>query len=388
MKPIMQGRSRPNATSRLNSLASAAPPVYRHNANPAVQRMKAPAVYRPNAAGATQRMAAPPVYRPGGNQTQAKPGPSESAPPAYRPAAGSAIRPAAVPPLHIPLQAKLGPIQPPASTRPPASAPTSLKPPTAAFAAPQAVQMNKHKKRFLNVITFGIRKAVVNYRRSQQQHAITPINIVPLQPPQQNPQHSLKTAYDGSRKYHATRPNNVESIVDKGLLNYDDQQEVLGDNVGGMSQVSREYLGDEKKGVYLGARKFAKDNKATLGNTFVRATLPIERSNKPISWWDEENQPTGPEDGRLFLDEKFRGGGLYTPASVNSDLIWSGKTSALLQRAENGDLTAKTKVQAMCRAIASHYPQPQPTWQQVRDALASAIEDGEISDEELGDRNG
>lgn len=389
MKPFVEESSRPNATASLNGSASAAPPVYRPNANPAVQRMKAPAVYRPNAAGTAQRMAAPPVYRPGGNQTQAKPAPMQSAPPRYRPGAGSAIRPGTVPTfvpsLHSPLQAKLGPIQPPASTRPPTCAPTSLKPPTAAFAVPQAVQRNKHKKRFLNVITFGIRKAYVKYKRNQQQHVIAPVNIVPLQAPQQNPQHSLKTAYDSSRKYHGTRPDNIESIVEKGLLNYTDQQKVLGNTVSGMSQLSSEYRGDEKKGVFLGARDFALENTKTLG-TFVRTALPIERSNEPIGWW-ERDKPTGPDDGRLFRDEKFRGGGLYTPASVNSDLIWSGKTSALLQRAKDGDPTAQRKVQAMCRAIASHYPQPQPSWEEVREALAAAIEEDEISDEELGDRN-
>jgi hypothetical protein len=257
----------------------------------------------------------------------------------------------------------------------------------AAFAAPQTVQRNKHKKRFLNVITFGIRKAVVSYRRNQQQHAQAPINIVPLQPPPQlqNSQHGLKTAYDRSRKYHGTHAENIESIVENGLLNYTDQQKVLGKTVPGMSQLSSEYRGDEKKGVFLGARDFVLENKSTLGTTFVRTVLPVKRSNKPIGWWENE-QPTGSDDGRLFHDERFRGGGLYTPASINSDLIWSGKTSALLQRAENGDLTALTKVQAMCSAIASHYPQPQPTWQQVREALARAIEEDEISDDELGDR--
>src|ERR1700723_1833680 len=273
MKPIMRDSVRPGATPGSNGSASAA----RGN-------------FRPSAAATAQTMAAPPVYRPGGDQAQAKPAPRQSAPPVYRPGAGSALRPAAVPPAvgsrHNPLQAKLGPIRPPASAGPPAWAPASLKPPApnpptlkppvAAFAAPQTVQRNKHKKRFLNVITFGIRKAVVSYRRNQQQHAQAPINIVPLQPPPQlqNLQHGLKTAYDRSRKYHGTHAENIESIVENGLLNYTDQQKVLGKTVPGMSQLSSEYRGDEKKGVFLGARDFVLENKSTLGTTFVRTVLP------------------------------------------------------------------------------------------------------------------
>ena len=383
MKPIMRDGLPPNATPGSNGSAWALP-----------------GIYRPNASRTAERMAAPPVYRPGRDQTQAKPAPRQSAPPLNRPASGAPIRPATVPPavrsLHNRLQAKLGPMQPPASTRPGASAPTSLKPPTprpptprppaARFAAPQAVQRNKHKKRFLNVITFGIRKAVVNYRRNQHQHAQAPVNIVPVQPPpQQNPQQLLKTAYDSSRKYHGTHADNIGSIVKHGLLNYTDQQEVLGKTVGGMSQKGSEYHGDEEKGVFLGARDFALKNTQTLGTTFVRTALPIERSNKPIGWW-EKDKPRGSDDGRLFHDEKFRGGGLFTPASIHSDLIWSGKTSALLQRAERGDAIAQSKVQAMCSAIASHYPQPQPSWQQVQKALAEAIAEDEISDDELGVR--
>jgi hypothetical protein len=185
MKPIMRGSLRPNATARSNGSASSAPPVY-----------------RPKAAGTAQTMAAPPVYRPGGDQTQAKPAPTQSALLVHHPAAGFASRP-------TPLQDKLGPIQPPASTRPPTCASTSLKPPTAAFAAPQAVQMNKHK-------------------------------------------------------------------------NYTDQQKVLGKTVRGLPQLSPEYRGDEKKGVLLGARDFGLENAQTLGTTFGRTALAIERRNEPI----------------------------------------------------------------------------------------------------------
>jgi hypothetical protein len=98
MKPIMQGSSRPNPTSRLNSLASAAPPVYRPNASPAVQRMEAPAVYRPNPAGTAQRMAASAVH-----SAQVNPLVQRAvAPPIYRPNPNAPVQRMAAPAVYMP----------------------------------------------------------------------------------------------------------------------------------------------------------------------------------------------------------------------------------------------------------------------------------------------
>jgi hypothetical protein len=98
MKPIVQGSLRPNVTSGLNSPASAAPPLYRPNVSPAVQRMVAPAAYRPNPAGTAQRAVAPAVHSAQGNTTVQR----AAAPAVYRPDPNAPVQRMAAPAVYKP----------------------------------------------------------------------------------------------------------------------------------------------------------------------------------------------------------------------------------------------------------------------------------------------
>jgi hypothetical protein len=149
MKPIVQGSSRSNATARSNSPASAAPPVYRPNASPAVQRMEAPAVYRPNSAGTAQRVAAPAIHSAQGNAPvqRAVYKPNESAavqrvaaPAVYRPNAAVPMQQMAAPPaltprgaVHVSMATPL-PMYPPSMSAP--SRPFAAQPVMQAKQAP------------------------------------------------------------------------------------------------------------------------------------------------------------------------------------------------------------------------------------------------------------
>lgn len=107
-----------------------------------------------------------------------------------------------------------------------------------AIGAPKTVQMVNHKKRALNVLSLGIRRKYVRYKRQQQALAnqgAVPLPVVvdplrthtPLTPIKdeyemggnysESELYEHLKAYEQARYYHATKDINVDSIVANGL---------------------------------------------------------------------------------------------------------------------------------------------------------------------------
>lgn len=218
----------------------------------------------------------------------------------------------------------------------------------------QVAQRNKHKKRFLNVVTLGLRKLYVNNKRANQAAQNGPVQILP----QVDPVEEFATAYEKSRYYHRTHPGNMASIDQNGLLNYADRHEILGHDVGGMSMLGKEYAGDEKKGVFLGPKHFMLENNMT--KHVVRAFLPADRTN--IHHWLDEDIPSD----ELMMDEKFRGGAVITKDSIFSPNVSASAMNDLL---ENDD----PKLQSILAAVATHYEGNAPDETTMKNHLRSAI---------------
>ncbi len=217
------------------------PPVYR----PAPPRLNAPPVYRPLVGPLLTKSApvqtAPPVYRPNVGPLVAKAAPQRTAPPVYRPVL-AARPPAPAPPAFVAqrnqLQAKPAAPAILSATMKPA-VPRLVPAPPPVFSYPSTVQRVNHKKRILNVISFGIRYKYVRYKRAQA--AAAALNIVPLPQPQDEPRgtntpltpvkghyeqggdYSLEDlythlrAYEQARYYQATKEKSIESILPTGL---------------------------------------------------------------------------------------------------------------------------------------------------------------------------
>lgn len=298
-----------------------------------------------------------------------------------RPAAPPVYRPVPPPKPSI-LQAKVQanvpakPLvaQPKSLAPPPAMNPRMCLAPPPVYRPTAPVQMtsgSRAEKRVKNVLTLGLRKVYVNQKRAARANAaLAPVHVATAE----NPLAKHQKAYDKAVFYHNTGPHNAPSIHRDGLLNQPDRVKKYGEDVVGMSlRGGPEYHGDEKKGVFLGARKFAISQ--GLNGQNVRAVLPPERTNEPIHWFDDE-KPTGYDDGRLFMDEKFRGGGLFTPASIHAEHVWTGRFTEL----------PEDRQRSICQTIAQHYDGPKPTWQEVLDTHLEAIDEGYVSDEALDDR--
>lgn len=219
----------------------------------------------------------------------------------------------------------------------------------------QVAQRNKHKKRFLNVVTLGLRKVYVNYKRANQAAPNGPVHIQPLV----DPVEEFATAYEKSRYYHKTGSHNLASIDKDGLLNYTDRHKILGHDVGGMSMLGGEYAGDEKKGVFLGPKHFMLENKMT--DHVVRAFLPADRTKKHM-WFDPDEVPSH----ELMYDEKFRGGAVITKDSIFGPNVSASTMGDLL---ENDD----PKLQSILAAVATHYEGNAPDVATMKNHLRSAI---------------
>ena len=81
----------------------------------------------------------------------------------------------------------------------------------------QMAPANKHLKRFLNVVTLGIRIPYVKHKRAVRAAAAAAA---------QQQQH--EQIYHSAVKYHSTSTPNVSSITQHGLLNYKDREDILG----------------------------------------------------------------------------------------------------------------------------------------------------------------
>jgi len=220
------------------------------------------------------------------------------------------------------------------------------------------IQRNKHRKRFLNVATLGLRKAYVKHKRANQ--AVPNIQVQPLV----DPVEEFAAAYEKARYYHKTDAGNLQSINQNGLLNYEDRFEMLGHDVGGMSKLGKEFKGDEKKGVYLGPKPFMVDARMTQ-NT-VRAFLSADRT-KVHHWFD-----TDIPSQELMMDENFRGGAVITKDSIFGNHVTTGSMDDLL----NAD---DQKLQSILQAIASHYEGSAPDQTTLKQLLRSAIRSRRLS---------
>ncbi len=219
------------------------------------------------------------------------------------------------------------------------------------------IQRNKHWKRFLNVASFGGRKIYTNYKKKQLANAAQ--NVPQPQAPVDSPEDQFVNAYGKSRYYHQTDPENLPSIEQHGLLNYQDREETLPENVIGMSRLGGEFAGDEKKGVFLGPKHFMKENKMT--NNVARAYLPADRTK--IHHWTEEKE-TPPEE--MYRDEKFRGGAVITKNSIPSGQVTTGKISDMLE-------DDNPKLNSILASVASQYEGEAPDLQTMKGHLREAI---------------
>lgn len=225
------------------------------------------------------------------------------------------------------------------------------------------VQRNKHTKRLLNVLSLGIRKAYTYNKKKRMANAVQ--NDQQPQAPVVSPMDQFVGAYEKSRYYQQTDPQNLPSIEEHGLLNYEDRERLLPENVIGMSRLGGEYEGDEKKGVFLGPKPFMKQNKMT--NNVARAFLPAERTK--IHHWSEENQVPRQE---MYLDEKFRGGAVVTKDSIPPEQVTTGNMSDLLGE-------DNPKLENILAAVGSQYEGETPDKETMKEHLRQAILERRLS---------
>lgn len=219
------------------------------------------------------------------------------------------------------------------------------------------IQLNKHTKRLLNVLSLGIRKAYTYNKKKKMANAVQ--NFPQPQEPTNSPVDDFVSVYEKSRYYHQTDPQNLPSIEQHGLLNYEDRERLLPENVIGMSRLGGEYEGDEKKGVFLGPKHFMKENKMT--KNVARAFMPAERTK--LHHWTEEKE-TPPNE--MYRDEKFRGGAVITKNSIPSEQVTTGNMAELL---ENDD----PKLKSILMAVGSHYEGETPDYETMKGHLREAI---------------
>lgn len=222
------------------------------------------------------------------------------------------------------------------------------------------IQRNKHWKRFLNVVSLGGRKAYVNHKRSKRagQH------VQVIQAPVIDEEEEFAKAYEKSRYYHRTHPDNLNSIDQNGLLNYEDRVGILGNDVGGMSQLGGEYAGDEKKGVFLGPKHFMQENSMTTN--VIRAYLPSSRTK--LHHWNETDVPSQ----EIMRDEKFRGGAVITKDSIFAPNITAKNIGDLLDEDD-------PKLRTILAAVGSHYEGQAPDEETMKQLLGSALRNRRLS---------
>lgn len=245
--------------------------------------------------------------------------------------------------------------------------------PTAWGAAAGPIQLNRHKKRFLNVITLGIRKAITSARKRRAAQA----QVQPVPDPSESkvvdPLDQFVEAYGKSRYYQQTNPIHHPSIEQHGLLNYNDRVSELGEDVRGMSLAgghNGEFAGDEKKGVFLGGKKFMREEGMT--KNLVRAYLPRERT-RLSPWWEEEQTPSK----ELFVDKNYPGA-VITKDSIPAEQTTTQPISSLLEQDD-------PKIGSMLDAVGTHYEGDPPARDQMVEHLREAMRKRRLSDAAMDD---
>jgi len=219
------------------------------------------------------------------------------------------------------------------------------------------IQRNKHWKRFLNVASLGIRKAYTHNKKKKMANAAqnVPVPVAPVA----SPMDQFVNAYEKSRYYQQTNQGNLPSIEEHGLLNYEDRVKTFGEDVRGMSSMSKEYEGDEKKGVFLGPKHLMRENRMTTNVS--RAFMPAERTK--IHPWTKENEVPRQE---MYLDEKFRGGAVITKDSIPPEQVTTRNMQELLDEDD-------PKLQSILGAVGSQYEGNAPDIETMKGHLREAI---------------
>jgi len=225
------------------------------------------------------------------------------------------------------------------------------------------IQRNKHKKRLLNVLSLGIRKAYTYNKKKKMTNAVQ--NVPQPHEEVQSQMDQFVNAYEKSRYYHQTGTKNFPSIEQHGLLNFTDREQKLDENVIGMSRLGGEYKDDEKKGVFLGPKHLMKENGMTTN--VVRAFMPADRTK--LHHWTEEKE-TPPNE--MFRDEKFRGGAVITKNSIPSEQVTTGKMSDLID-------TEGPKLNSILEAVGSQYEGEAPDKETMKGLLKEAIRERRLS---------
>ncbi len=236
----------------------------------------------------------------------------------------------------------------------------------------KVIQRNKHVKRLKNVLTLGLRKAYVKHKRAKRAAAqLNPQPVVPEAPPLDK----FVEAYGKSRYYQHTDAENLPSIEQHGLLNYNDREKTLPHNVIGMSRISREYDGDEKKGVFLGPKHFMKANESMgMTKNVARAFLP---ANRTIIHNAHEESTTPSQE--MYRDDKFRGGAVITKDSIPASQVTTGNMSDLLDRDD-------PKLKSIMQAVGSQYQGAPPDHEKMKEHLRKAILERRLSNAAFDDQ--
>lgn len=232
------------------------------------------------------------------------------------------------------------------------------------------IQLNKHTKRLLNLLSLGIRKAYTYNKKKKMANAVQ--NSPLPDEPANSPEDDFVSAYEKSRYYQQTDPQNFPSIEQHGLLNYEDRERLLPENVIGMSRLGGEFEGDEKKGVYLGPKHFMKENKMT--KNVARAFMPAERTK--LHHWTEEKE-TPPNE--MYRDEKFRGGAVITKNSIPPEQV---TTENILELLENDN----PKLKSILTAVGSQYEGEAPDYEIMKIHLSEAILKRRLSNAAFDDK--
>lgn len=243
----------------------------------------------------------------------------------------------------------------------------------AALFGAAVVQRRNWGKTALNILSFGLRKALVAHKRRQQA-----TNNVVTRPPepeppveqvrQPDPLDRFVEAYGKARYYHQTGfLSNLTSIEQHGLLNYQDRLGTFGHDIPGMSAVGGEFKGDEKKGVFIGPKKFMRGEGMTT--PVARAYLGASRTK--VHDWRATDVPSQ----ELVQDPKFRGGAVITKDSIPSGQVTAKSMEELLA---NDD----PKLDTILDQVATHFdPEqgPVPGITEMKKLLATAVRNRRLS---------
>ena len=245
--------------------------------------------------------------------------------------------------------------------------------PSQGLATDGPVLQGNWKKTLANIVTFGIRKAVVNYQRNHAQGGGNAVPVVPVQ----TALDEFVQAYEKTRWYHQYGAHNKESIEQHGLMNYEDRIDTFGQDVHGMSlNLGRdsEFVGDQKKGVFMGPSSLLMENKMT--SNVARTYMSKDRTKVHERGYEDEA-----ESHEMIYDRKFPGGAVITKNSVPGGNVTTLTIQDLLEQ-------DSPKLDTMLAAVATQYDDPNavPSGDEMKALLGEAVRTRRLSNAALDNK--